>query len=126
LQWSEIFETKLDANFMRFEEYVFDKGVLTVPPHFILPNYAHLMVMTMMGLYFYINQNISLDEDELDAEIGRVSERLKATAFLNDHLDRELELLAHENHQLNLLESRFHQLFSILASHNGIHNGISS
>lgn len=29
---------------MRFEDYVFDKGVLSVPPNFILPNYAHLMV----------------------------------------------------------------------------------
>lgn len=98
---------------MRFEDYVFDKGVLTVPPQFIPPNYAHL-------------RNINVDEDELDAEIRMVSERLKATAFLNDHLDRELELLAHESHQLNLLESRFNQLSSIFASHNGIHNVILS
>ena len=54
----------------------------------------------------------------MDAEIRAVSERLKATALINDHLDRELELLAHESRQLNSLEDHFKRLFSILASHN--------
>lgn len=59
-----------------------------------------------------------ISEDELDAEIRAVSERLKATAFINNHLERELELLAHEAHQLNSLEDHFKRLFSVLATHN--------
>ena len=35
---------------MRFEDYVFDKGVLAVPPHFVMPNYAHLVVSQIWSL----------------------------------------------------------------------------
>lgn len=54
----------------------------------------------------------------MDGEIKATSERVKANAFVNDHLDRELELLDHESRQLDLLEGHFNQLCAVFASHN--------
>lgn len=117
-QWCELFESKLDANYLKFEDFVFDHGLLEVPKGWVPPEWVSLLQQ------MNANNNDENDGDkaassieELDKQIEDLKNKLSGIEYVTAQLRAQLAKQAAQEQVLEQLEHQAAKISQALDKH---------
>lgn len=123
-QWCELFESKLDANYLKFEDFVFDHGLLEAPKGWVPPEWIplldqirHAAALNEENEERADNRVTSLSIEELDKQIENLTNKLKAIEYVTSQLRAELTRQTAKEHALEQLEQQANKISHTLDRH---------